>query len=300
MVMRAGWYVLVFHDVSWEESLHVSGIAGTYPPDAFEACVRELSNHATLVGVDEGMRRWQSGTLDRPYVSFWFDDAFAGVRRYASPILERFGITGAISVNSGFTDRREMFWRAKLSFLSHCDGMRFLRSRMRARGVEPGQSVRKSSLDSFSPALLDDIDALYERFTSPEVRADAFRLFDDWDGLRALRDSGWTIANHSASHYPLLESSAVQFMAEQFTECERVMEREMGVASTFWVAPFDRPDKRDPRFQETFDACAGGRTLVLVGHRINLGWQAGQPLSRIGPPADLTRLMSILNEIPVA
>lgn len=294
LVMRHGWYVLAFHEISWEESPYLSGIGGPYPPDAFAACVEKLAADTTFISVREGMKRWQAGTLDKPYVSFWFDDGFAGVRRYAMPILDRFGVSGAISVNSRFTSRTEMFWRAKLSYLSYRDGMRFVRSRLRARGYTPGQSVRKSAMDMFSLDLLADIDAVYQKFSREADRADAFRLFETWEGLRTLEANGWEICNHSSAHYPLLETTALPYMRAQFEECEAELEKQLGHGSQFWVAPFDRPEKRDPKFQETFDACTDKQTLVLVGHRVNQAWHPGKPLSRIGPPPDLSRLASVL------
>ena len=47
-------------------------------PDAFQLR-RPLS-------VPDALARFQSGPLDRPLFSFWFDDGFLGVRRHAAPI----------------------------------------------------------------------------------------------------------------------------------------------------------------------------------------------------------------------
>ncbi len=298
--MRPGWYVLAFHEIAWEENPFLSGLNITYPPDAFAAAVEQLHSRATLIGVDEGFEKWRTGSLDKAYVSFWFDDGYAGVRRYALPILQRFGVSGAISINSRFADRREMFWRAKLSFLSCRDGMRFVRSRLRGLGLEAARPVRQASLDLFSPALLDEIDAVYQEFTSEVERADAFRLFDSWEGLAELKAAGWTISNHSAAHYPLIEPSALALLGEQFDECEHAIASRLAAGTKFWVAPFDRSAKRAPGFQAAFDACAGDRTLVLVGNQVNGAWHAGKPVSRIGPPADLARLVGVLEDASIA
>ncbi|AHG90553.1 polysaccharide deacetylase [Gemmatirosa kalamazoonensis] len=296
--MKPGWYVLGFHEVSWEENPYLSGLPLTCPPDAFAKCVASLARVATLASVAEGHERWRAGALDRAYVSFWFDDGYVGVRRYAAPILARHGVSGALSVNSRFTSRTEMFWRAKLSYLSYRDGMRFVRSRLRARGHDAAEPVRHATLDLFSPELVADVDTVYRRFTSDADRADAFRIFDDWDGVRALASSGWTIANHTAAHYPVLEPTALPLLCDQFAECERELEAQLGVPSAYWVAPFDRKPHRAPAFQATFDACAGGRTLVLVGNAVNRDFRPGKPIERIGPPPDLASLPDLLARLP--
>lgn len=300
MVSRPGWYIVAFHDIAWEENPWLSGLNITYPPDAFARCVRQLAAAATLVGIDEGFDRLRTGRLDKPYVSFWFDDGYAGVRRYALPILAQLGVTAGMSINSRFTSRTEMFWRAKLSWLSSRDGMRFVRARLVRSGLAPGQHVRGAVLDHFSPALLAEVDAVYRQFTREIDRADAFRLFDSWRGLQELKDAGWTISNHSAAHYPLLESTAVALMGEQFDECERAIEANLGCRTSFWVAPFDRRGKRAPDYQAVFDACAADRTLVLVGSQVNQAWHPGKAISRIGPPPDLGRLLEVFERVPVS
>lgn len=70
------------------------------------------------------MERFQAGDVRKPLFSFWFDDGFAGVRRCAAPILAERGITGALSICSRFTTRKEMFWRLKPSYLESIDAGR--------------------------------------------------------------------------------------------------------------------------------------------------------------------------------
>lgn len=299
MVTAPGWYIIGFHDVSWEANPYLSGLGLTATPDDFARLVSILSRSTKLIDVAAGFERWKSGALDKAYVSFWFDDAYAGVRRYAAPTLAQAGIGAALSVNSRFVDRTEMFWRAKLSYLSQCDGLRFLRSRLRAHGFQSGQPLRHATMDLFTPAIVEEIDAVYRRFTNEDDRRDAFRIFDTWTGVRALRERGWTIANHGAAHYPVMESSALTLMAEEFGECESAFEREMGSPSEFWVAPFDRGAKRDPAYVTTFESCAGGRSLVLVGNKANKMYEQGKPIFRIGPPADPAGILDVLANITI-
>lgn len=266
--MRPAWYVLLYHDVSWEESPFLRGIGGMVcPPDVFRDHLEHLGRLGRLVCVPEGLERAARGALDRPLFSIWFDDGYAGVPRYALPILREFGVDGACSVCSRFVLRRELFWRAKLSYLAYVDGLRFLRSRLRRLGLGRDARVRDFTLDRFSDEVLDDIEAVFERFTSPEMRRDAFRLFAGPDDLRRLRAEGWLLANHTAAHHPVGEDGLIDRFEEQFSECESLFEDLFQTRSGFWVLPFDR--RRSARLFERFEECAGPRRLVLVGNRAN-------------------------------
>jgi peptidoglycan/xylan/chitin deacetylase (PgdA/CDA1 family) len=265
-MLSPGWYIALYHEVSWEEPPELRGIGGmTVPPDRFEDHLRALSGESTLLSVADARARLAQGPLDSPVVSIWFDDGYRGVRRYAAPRMSRAGVTGTISVCSRFTLRKEMFWRAQLARLASGDGLRFLRSRLRKIGIDPGDSLRESTLDRFTPELRQAIERSYRRHTSPELRQDAYRIFDTVEGLRTLQQSGWTMANHSASHWPIGEDSALESMVEQFTLAEQECATAGLKLSSDWVLPFDR--ERSTSLDQVFDAEATGKTLVLVGNR---------------------------------
>ena len=141
--------------------------------------------------------------LDEPLISFWFDDALTGVHRHAAPILDQYGVTGGVAVCSAFMQRSELFWRFKLGYLQSIDGMRFVRSRLKPLGFRFGQSVRTFTITHFSDDVLAVIDELYERFTTPAQRADAYRMFLQPDDVADLQARGWEVSNHTARHYPV-------------------------------------------------------------------------------------------------
>jgi peptidoglycan/xylan/chitin deacetylase (PgdA/CDA1 family) len=284
--MQTGWYILNYHDISWEENPYLQGIGGTFPPDIFREHLQSLQEHGRLVSIQEGFERFQSSTIDAPLFSFWFDDGFAGVRRYAKPIMDTFGVTGAISINSRFTLRQEMFWRAKLSYLSQCDGLRFVRSRLRPLGYTLEQSLKAFTMDHFSPEIIGVIDAVYRNFAPEHVQRDAFRLFDTMQGIKALQEAGWEIANHTCAHYPVSEASHMNHFAEEFHECETALNTHLGITTDFWVVPFDRKSLALESLMQVFtEADSKGRHLVLVGDKINHSQTHDQKvLHRIEPP----------------
>lgn len=280
MRLKNGWYILNYHDINWEENLYISGIGGTFPPDIFREHLREFSKVANLVSIQDGFREYQKGSINEPLISLWFDDGFVGVRRYAMGIMSEFNLTGAISVNSRFTLRKELFWRLKLSFLSHIDGLRFLRSRLKAFGYQNQQNIKSFVMDNFSLEIVNIIDEVYQQFTRDIDREDAFRIFDTVEGLNILKDNGWEIANHSASHYPISEKSYIEHFVDEFMECEEFLNRDIDIQSRFWVLPFDRDSVETDTLLEYLDS---SRYLVKVGDRVNQK-NGNRVLYRIEPP----------------
>lgn len=261
-----GWYVLLYHDVSWEEPPELRGIGGmVVPPDRFREQLAVLDGEARLIAADEARERLREERPDEPWVSVWFDDGYAGVRRYAAPLLAGRGLTATVSVCSRFTLREEMYWRAELGWLGSVDGLRRVRSRLRGHGVRAGSRLRDATLDRFCPEGRAAIAEVYAELAPAAYREDAFRLFDTLDGLQQLRAEGWTLANHSAAHWPIGEPSAIAHLESQFDECARRFAAAGLELSGELVLPFDRI--RAPELDRVFDDAFPDDTLVLVGNR---------------------------------
>ena len=302
-IMNPGWYILNYHDISWEETPYTRAIGGNLPPDIFRSHLDALRQRARLVSIPEGFRRFRQGEIDEPLVSIWFDDGLAGVRKYALPLLEQYDVKAAMSINSKFMLREELFWRFKLSFLTFTDGMRFLRSKLRPYGFKTAMSVRSFTLDHFSDEIVTAIDEVYRKFSDERTRLDAFRLFDDVSGIAKLRDHGWEIANHSASHYPVSEDSYIHEFGGEYKRCDDALHKHLGLDTRFWVMPFDRKGKRSAQLMDVFKQEDDRNcSLVLVGHKINTSLQKqGNLLYRIYPPYENgAGLIRFLDRIPPA
>lgn len=281
-----GWYIILYHDVSWEETPFVRHIGGSCPPDVFRDHVQTCAELGRLVTVQEGLERLLNNDITAPLFSFWFDDGFIGIRKYAAPILEEFGITGATSICSRFLSRTEMFWRFKLSYLQSIDAGRHLRARLRRFGYSGEMLVREFTMDQFSPDLLGLIDHLYDEATSLATREDAFRIFETPAGLLELLRHGWIVANHSAAHYPVGKQHLTHMLLEQFEECDRWIQQLTGRESSYWVLPFDRDT--DAAAIDAIREHEGNKTVVQVGDMVNLSknYLSTKILYRINAPAN--------------
>lgn len=293
--MRSAWYILLYHNVSWEENPYLRGLDVTVPPDLLRDHLTTLSRLGEVVSVADGLQRLSAGGFRRPTFSLWFDDGFVGVRRYAAPLLAEHGAPGALSICSRFVARTELFWRAKLSYLHYLDELRRLRSVLKG-SAEAGRA-KDQALDHFSTTVLAALDQVYRELTSERERADAFRLFDTAEGLAELRAQGWLLVNHSAAHYPVGEAAGRALFASQFGECETDLRELFEGSSSCWVLPFDRERHRAPEVEDLMRQSGGGRYLGLVGNRCNSPASArARVVYRIGVPVctgrDLARLLA--------
>jgi peptidoglycan/xylan/chitin deacetylase (PgdA/CDA1 family) len=297
--MQNAWYILLYHDVSWEENPYSRGLGITMPPDLLRDHLAHLSRWGEILSVADALDRANAPNWGQPAFSFWFDDGFAGVRQHALPLLDRYGAAGALSICSRFVYREELFWRLKLSFLSSMGGMGLLRTRLQAQGHTLGAPLRDIVLDRFSLSVVEAIDAVYREFTSEAERQDAFRLFETPDGLAELRRRGWTMANHSAAHYPVGEDAYLSGFASQFGECEQGFQRLFGEDSRFWVLPFDRGHRRAVELASHIKQQAEGRYFGLVGQNVNTSRTIHEKiLHRIAVPQCSGReLVKYLNRI---
>jgi peptidoglycan/xylan/chitin deacetylase (PgdA/CDA1 family) len=281
-----GWYIILYHDVSWEESPFIRHIGGTCPPDVFRDHVQVCAGLGTLVSIRDGVEKLTRGDIASPLFSFWFDDGFVGVRKYAAPILAARGITGATSICSRFISRSEMFWRCKLSYLQSIDAGRHVRARLRKYGYSLSELVRDFVVDRFRDEVLFVINTLYDETASHAVQEDAFRIFETPDGLIELHKRGWVIANHSAAHYPISEQHSHDMLMDEFEECERFIQSLIGTESNYWVSPFGQ--HIEPSAISASQKRRDEKHIVLVGTRVNVcpSVDSTRILYRISAPAN--------------
>ncbi|MEC9375442.1 MAG: polysaccharide deacetylase family protein [Pseudomonadota bacterium] len=264
--MKKAWYILNYHDISWEQNEYLNAVGESFPPDIFSEHVAALSNEFELVSIQTGWERLKKGEINSPILSFWFDDGYTGVRRYAEPILSEKKVAGGVAVNSDFLLRKDFFWRLKLSYLSNVDGLRFLRPILRENGYKTGDSIREFTLTHVNETIVDGINKIYEQLSSPLQREDSWRLFEDIDGIKQLAAKGWDISNHTCGHFPLLNKPDFFSIQNQFKSCEERLVKHLGFGTTFWVLPFGRPFYNQLDHQRLFEKNAPDDKIMVYGN----------------------------------
>ena len=297
MKLKKAWYILLYHDVNYEVNPLINGIGGTISPDIFEDQMKTVNKLGDLVSVDEGLKMLLKNKIKSPIISIWFDDGLIGVRKNAYDIIKPYGINPALSISSKFMLREKMFWRFMTSFISNTDYLRVLRSRLRKYGFKNEDKLLDFTLNHFNDDILYEIQNLYEQICPEFIQKDNFRVFDDLNGITYLKDQGWIIANHSASHYPIGENSYHEKFFEEFNECDQIINRLLNIDSRYWVVPFGRQHKLSSK---VFDYHKQkNKYLVLVGNKLNKNIN-DMCINRINVPthldgAEFRRFLSRLN-----
>lgn len=279
--MQAGWYIINYHNIDYEDSILTRALGGTTRPDVFIEHLTALDRLGSFISIAEGQALLDRGAnIDEPLFSLWFDDGFRGVREFALPICNDFGIPAATSICSRFAARQELFWRCKLSYLAHVDGIRLLRSRLRKQHHDVPLRLRTWTVQNFTLDLLAIIDEVWEELSTPAFRRDAFRILDTVDGIAELAAAGWTVANHGAAHYALSPQLGWEIVASEFDECEDLVRR-YRPDRRYWVIPFGTGS------EHYLDELMRHATVVEVGERKNTAasWRETGRLFRHSAPS---------------
>ena len=97
--------------------------------------------------------------------------------------------------------------------------------------------------------MLNAIDHCFERFADDSAKDAAFKLFDDKAGLIKLHKAGWNLTNHSSSHFPIGEPTAVDDLEQEFKLCDLAMNEDFGLSNEFLCSSFCSKGKKFLRFE---------------------------------------------------
>jgi peptidoglycan/xylan/chitin deacetylase (PgdA/CDA1 family) len=286
-MLKSRWYILSYHNISWQETFVSRALGGICPPDLFESQIETLQGLGDFVLPDEAIERLKESALDRPLFSIWFDDGLRDVRRYALPILKQKSIKATMALCSAFMKREHFFWRYQLSALAYRPEKNILKDQLKPWGYEEGLSVKEFTLNHFSLDMFRMINELYEKVFTKEEKERAWLLFDTVEGMKDLKNEGWLLTNHSRLHYPIGESACLEdLFCSEFESCDRFLEESLSIKNSYWVLPFDRMLQRASQLEVYFKEHAPkDKYLVLLRERVcSLEDVQRRILSRISVP----------------
>jgi peptidoglycan/xylan/chitin deacetylase (PgdA/CDA1 family) len=268
-MLKKKWYIINYHNISWEEPNYLKPFNITCPPDLFFEHVKILNKYFNVVSFDTGLKLTIEDNINSPILSFTFDDCFRGVKDYAFPILREFNNTGFVSICSTFFTKNDIFWRLKMSILNENDLSKNLRTAFKKYGYSTEYYLMDFTLNNFCKDLIKVIDNLYEKKIHDEYKVDLLRrTYEGIDGINELISNGWFIGNHSANHYPVTEMGNELLFKNEFLECDNIL-MQNGLETKYWVAPFDRISKRSEFLINNFQSSYPNKYLVLVGNKTN-------------------------------
>ncbi|MGI9327967.1 MAG: polysaccharide deacetylase family protein [Pseudomonadales bacterium] len=179
----------------------------SHSPDLFEAQIRWLQKHYTIISLDELSRRLGAqDPLQRGLAVITFDDGFLDNYQYAAPILEKYDVRGAFfitvePVNDGsapwFSRTYRAFELTEATVWESPDGQSFQLNdpsqRIAARHRINRQCASTQYEDQLS--LLEPLE-----LTLGVVNSSASRVMVNWEEVKDLRSRGHTVGSHTLSH----------------------------------------------------------------------------------------------------
>jgi peptidoglycan/xylan/chitin deacetylase (PgdA/CDA1 family) len=200
----------------------------------FEAQVAHLADFYRIVSLPELDAWLRSGEGGPPRVVITIDDGYPDTHSVAMPILRRHGAPATLFLNTEPLESGRRLWMDELSALVgytrqaevDCPPLAFgtatlatQRDRLRAR-EELGRRLKRAGLEVFERAF----DHLRERLCDEDTER-ALPGVLDWDRVRDLQASGFTIGGHTHRHRILSRLSDDEARSEVATNLELIAGR---------------------------------------------------------------------------
>lgn len=98
--------VMAYHGVATSPLIRAMHIT----PTGFRQHMEFLQQHYCIVSLIDIVERWRRGASTNGYVAITFDDAYAGVQKYAMPVLRALNIHATIFVASDHAQLGATYW----------------------------------------------------------------------------------------------------------------------------------------------------------------------------------------------
>jgi peptidoglycan/xylan/chitin deacetylase (PgdA/CDA1 family) len=232
----------MFHAVGGDGEQTVHPYQQAYTTEVFEAEIRYLLRHFTIVPLDHLIERMEGvRAADRPNeLALTFDDGLRNTAKTAYPILRELGVPATFFVCPGLLDSGEWQWSyecaARLSRLSQESKKELLRS--------VGAPVTSTAAimdwvsdleDSSRRAFVGRIRAATSGFEPSSVERFNFDLMT-WDDVNALDSSLVVIGSHTVTH-PVLSRTDPGQMRREIIDSKRMLEERLARPVNYFCYP---------------------------------------------------------------
>jgi len=230
--LSAGAYVLAYHEVvgadraDWQRAYsRVTTSAAN-----FRAGLERLLRKLEPARLEELPALLAGGPPTPPRLVVTFDDGYAGLAREAADVCAELGLQPTLFVNAEFASGRSVYYRVLLALLERegraGEAAAILNERL---GTDSFTAENLASATKDWPAPQDLVEPALIALEGP-----APRVHLDYDDLRGLVARGWTIANHTRTHRPLV-FVAPDELDDEILGNEREL-RDAGLEPLPWLA----------------------------------------------------------------
>ena len=231
--------ILCYHSVSDQRAEQSAIIAPgiTVDADRFEQQMSILQKEycpVTLDDIADCLERKKP--FSRRAVAVTFDDGFADNYHLAAPIMEKYGIRGAIYLAVDAVRRQELPWYCRLHYLFH-----------KAADQEAERSYAQSCVVLEKEQLeqrITQIESLFDHKLGVSAPSPSMMTFEQ---AKELIQRGHIIGSHTLSHGTAGLLTAEQLHRE-IGEANQILEQELGVPVQHFSYP--HPYQIDPQWSE--------------------------------------------------
>ncbi len=222
----------------------------SFPAEAFEANIRALARHWSVISLDDavamltGKAAWRSNC-----VVLTFDDSLKCMADVSAPLLASLGLTATFFVSTGVIDSRKPYWWRRLEYaVSHAtqpEAQIALPSgevlTLNAASADETLPRVKAGLKSVAPGVLDSLVESVERQLGAALRCgsgtDPYAEILSWEDVRRLDKLGMSVGSHTVTHpnLALLESEELR---SELAESRWKIEAECGTPCRHLCYPY--------------------------------------------------------------
>jgi peptidoglycan/xylan/chitin deacetylase (PgdA/CDA1 family) len=234
--------ILMFHAVGGDGEQTVYPYEQAYSTEVFEAQIRYLLRHFTVVPLDRIIERIEGCTArdGQNQVALTFDDGLRNTAHTAYPILRRLGVPATFFLCPELLDRGEWQWSyecpARLARLSHDHRAELLRTAGAPSASTDAVMGWMSDLeDSHRRSVVRQIREATRGFEPSSVERFNFDLMT-WDEVDMLDRSLVEIGSHTMTHPILSRTDPVQ-MRREIIESKRMLEDRLARPVRYFCYP---------------------------------------------------------------
>jgi peptidoglycan/xylan/chitin deacetylase (PgdA/CDA1 family) len=258
--LRRGAVILCYHNVVSRPSEAAGADSGLHTTrEHFEKEIQWLREQCDILSLNQLADRFERGQSVTGTAAVTFDDGYAGVVRYAWPILKSYAVPATVFVISEAPGRLQGFWwdRPGIAMSPPGDRRRLL---VEYRG---------------------DHDSIESQSTGAPVPR-ALRLAG-WDELKSAVNEGLAVGSHSATHRNLTQLTEAE-LAREINDSRETIQQRLGVRPEWFSYPFGMMDERvKARVQ-----AAGYRGAVTLQRGLNTSATDRCALRRINIPSSIS------------
>ena len=248
IIKNNGIYILMYHRISDKTDRYGHELLSVKKEELIKQ-IRFFKRNYRCISLPEAISMLEGkGKLDGNYVVFTFDDGYMDNYSYGEPIFKEFDIHPAIYLTAGNVDKGEPIWTEVIDEifincqnLSKCNevfDIRIPEKILNRHEIYDYLWMLKGILVKMPQKdIMKSIEDIKEKVQyTPSAKTELM----DWEKVKSLANSGWTIGSHTLSHINLAVESE-EIVAGELSDSFKLIENKTELNAQHFAYPFGMP-----------------------------------------------------------